>query len=133
MPALTRRRYPERHDCWHVYYGDVHVGTIARRSGNPHETEPWEWRCRFYPDETAAPKSKTKFNGAGGLRNLHQPHAHRRLIQAINRHVDRVSLANRRSTVTLIAPSIIIAYEVTDWPDGRCTLKEMTGAVTRCP
>jgi hypothetical protein len=67
------------------------------------------------------------------LRNLHQPHAHRRLIQAINRHVDRVSLANRRSTVTLIAPSIIIAYEVTDWPDGRCTPKEMTGAVTRCP
>jgi hypothetical protein len=30
MPALTRRRYPERQDCWHVYYGDVHVGTIAR-------------------------------------------------------------------------------------------------------
>jgi hypothetical protein len=21
------RRYPERPDCWHVYYGDVHVGT----------------------------------------------------------------------------------------------------------
>src|SRR4051794_38069738 len=26
MPALTQ-------DCWHVYYGDVHVGTIARRVG----------------------------------------------------------------------------------------------------
>jgi hypothetical protein len=35
MPALTRRRYPERQDCWHVYYGDVHVGTIARSVGNP--------------------------------------------------------------------------------------------------
>jgi len=22
MLALTRRRYPERQDCWHVYYGD---------------------------------------------------------------------------------------------------------------
>jgi hypothetical protein len=29
MPALTRRRYPERQDCWRVYYGDVHVGAIA--------------------------------------------------------------------------------------------------------
>jgi hypothetical protein len=29
MPALIRRRYPERKDCWHVCYGDVHVGTIA--------------------------------------------------------------------------------------------------------
>jgi hypothetical protein len=25
------------------------VGTIARRSGNPHDTDPWEWRCGFYP------------------------------------------------------------------------------------
>jgi hypothetical protein len=49
MPVLTRRRYPERQDCWHIYYGDVHVGTIARRSGNPHDTAPWEWRCGFYP------------------------------------------------------------------------------------
>jgi hypothetical protein len=31
MPALIRRRYPERLDCWHIYYRDVHVGTIARR------------------------------------------------------------------------------------------------------
>jgi hypothetical protein len=33
MPELTHRRYPERHDCWHVFYGDVHVGTIAARVG----------------------------------------------------------------------------------------------------
>ena len=39
MPELTRRRYRERQDCWHVYYGDVHVGTIARRVGIPHA--PW--------------------------------------------------------------------------------------------
>src|SRR5882757_10053439 len=49
MPALTRRRYPERQDCWHVYFGDVHVGTIARRVGQPHDEDPWEWICGFYP------------------------------------------------------------------------------------
>jgi hypothetical protein len=49
MPALTRRRSPERHDCWHVYYGDVHAGTIARRTGNPNDSDPWEWSCGFYP------------------------------------------------------------------------------------
>jgi hypothetical protein len=27
----------------------VHVGAIAKRTGNPHGTEPWEWRCGFYP------------------------------------------------------------------------------------
>jgi HEPN domain len=49
MPALTRRRYPERQDCWHVYFGDVHVGTIARRVGQPHDQDPWQWLCGFYP------------------------------------------------------------------------------------
>ena len=49
MLALTRRRYPERQDCWHVYYGDVHVGTIARSVGNPNAAPQWQWRCGFYP------------------------------------------------------------------------------------
>jgi hypothetical protein len=50
MPALTRRRSPEdRQECWLIYYGDVHAGTIMERTGNPHDTEPWEWRCGFYP------------------------------------------------------------------------------------
>ena len=50
MPVLTRRRSPEhRQEYWLIYYGDVHVGTIAERTGNPHDTEPWEWRCGFYP------------------------------------------------------------------------------------
>src|ERR1700682_3759188 len=49
MPALTRRRYPERKDCWHVYYGDVDVGTIAIRAGIPHDKDPWGWSCGFYP------------------------------------------------------------------------------------
>jgi hypothetical protein len=46
---LARRRYPERPDCWHIFYGDVPVGTIARRVGNPHDTDPWQWDCGFYP------------------------------------------------------------------------------------
>jgi hypothetical protein len=50
MPALTRRRYPERQDCWHIYFGDVHVGTIARHVGQPHDQDPWQWLCGFYPD-----------------------------------------------------------------------------------
>jgi len=49
MPALTGRRYPEHQDCWHVYYGEVHVGTIARRTGCPVDVDRYEWRCGFYP------------------------------------------------------------------------------------
>jgi hypothetical protein len=50
MPQLIRRRSTDaREECWHVYYGDVHVGTIAKRVGNPHDTDPWEWSCGFYP------------------------------------------------------------------------------------
>jgi hypothetical protein len=30
MPALTRRRSTDaREDCWHIYYGDVHAGTVC--------------------------------------------------------------------------------------------------------
>src|SRR6267143_974709 len=50
MPELTSRRSTDaREECWHVYYGDVLAGTIAIRSGNPHDEAPWEWRCGFYP------------------------------------------------------------------------------------
>ena len=49
MPKLTRRRYPERQDCWHVYFGDVHVGTIARRVGQPHDQDGW--RCNLGDQE----------------------------------------------------------------------------------
>jgi hypothetical protein len=52
MPRLTRRRYPERLDCWQVYYGDVDVGTIARRVGNPNDTDPWEWQRGFRASNT---------------------------------------------------------------------------------
>jgi hypothetical protein len=50
MPELTRRRSLDHsHECWHVYYGDVQAGTITIRSGNPNDTDPWEWSCGFYP------------------------------------------------------------------------------------
>src|ERR1700704_1957354 len=50
MPELTRRRSTDaREECWHIYYGDVHAGTITIRSGNPHDGDPWEWCCGFYP------------------------------------------------------------------------------------
>jgi hypothetical protein len=50
MPTLTRRRsLDHREKCWHIYFGDVHVGTITERVGNPHDTDQWEWSCGFYP------------------------------------------------------------------------------------
>lgn len=50
MPELTRRRSPDaREECWQVYYGEVHAGTIAIRTGIPHDGDPWQWGCGFYP------------------------------------------------------------------------------------
>jgi hypothetical protein len=49
-PTLSRRRDLDAQDeCWHVYYGDVHVGTIAKRIGILVEEYPWGWSCGFYP------------------------------------------------------------------------------------
>jgi hypothetical protein len=50
MPALTRRRDPHaRQESWLILYGDVYVGTIGLRSGNPFDTDQCQWRCGFYP------------------------------------------------------------------------------------
>jgi hypothetical protein len=50
MPELTRRRSTDaREECWHVYYGDIHVGTIALRSGAPVDVDQWGWILGFYP------------------------------------------------------------------------------------
>ena len=47
---FTRRQSTDApEECWHVYYGDVHAGTIAIRTGIPHDEDPWEWSCGFYP------------------------------------------------------------------------------------
>jgi hypothetical protein len=37
------------YEAWLIYYGDVHVGTINLRSGNPTATDSWSWRCGFLP------------------------------------------------------------------------------------
>jgi hypothetical protein len=40
MPALARRRGNDPHrKTWHVYYGDVHIGTISERAGVPHDVD----------------------------------------------------------------------------------------------
>jgi hypothetical protein len=50
MPMLTRRRSPDAHEeCWQIFYGDVRVGTIAKRVGIPRDQAPWGWSCGFYP------------------------------------------------------------------------------------
>ena len=49
MPALTRKLSKDRADCWLVYFGDVRVGTIARRVGCPVDVDQWGWSCGFYP------------------------------------------------------------------------------------
>jgi hypothetical protein len=49
MPELTRHRYPERHYWWHIYFGDVQIGTIARCTGCPVDVHQWSWQCGFYP------------------------------------------------------------------------------------
>jgi len=50
MSALTRRRSDNpHHETWHVYYGDVHVGTIGERAGVPVDVNQWSWSCGFYP------------------------------------------------------------------------------------
>jgi hypothetical protein len=49
MLELTRRRNPERSDCWHVFYGDVQVGTTAVQSGLPVSAPQWRWDVGFYP------------------------------------------------------------------------------------
>ena len=47
---LTRRRSDNPHQVtWHVYFGDVHVGTIGERAGVPVDVDQWKWSCGFYP------------------------------------------------------------------------------------
>jgi hypothetical protein len=57
MPTLTRRRSNDHHDCWHVYFGDVRVGTIAQRIGIPRDQHLWGWTCGFYPGSHPGPIS----------------------------------------------------------------------------
>src|SRR5438552_4737055 len=50
MTNLTRRRVNDGSgESWQIFYGDVRVGMIGRRTGNPTGTDGWKWYCGFYP------------------------------------------------------------------------------------
>jgi hypothetical protein len=50
MTTLTRRRSPDaREECWHIFYGDIRVGTIAKHSEIPRRQPSWKWSCGFHP------------------------------------------------------------------------------------
>ena len=49
MLELTRRDPEAQQETWLIYYGDVRVGVIAERVGNPDSTPGWQWSCGFYP------------------------------------------------------------------------------------
>ncbi len=73
MANLTRRRNLEASDeCWHIYFGDVHVGTIAIRTGNPHDTVPWQWDCGFYPGSLPRERHVRRLAGVGKARQHHR-------------------------------------------------------------
>jgi hypothetical protein len=46
---LTRRPDPHRPDCWLIYCGDIHAGTIAKAVGMPNAVNLWNWSAGFYP------------------------------------------------------------------------------------
>ncbi|MEH2517450.1 hypothetical protein V1279_003023 [Bradyrhizobium sp. AZCC 1610] len=48
MTALTRRPDKDRQG-WFVYFGDVRVGHIGKRSGAPLHEPQWSWSCGFHP------------------------------------------------------------------------------------
>jgi hypothetical protein len=50
MPQLTRRPDNDPHrEGWFVYFGDVRIGHIGRRTGVPTHAPQWGWTCGFYP------------------------------------------------------------------------------------
>jgi hypothetical protein len=50
MPTLTRRRSENSHqETWHIFFDDVHVGAIGKRTGVPGHTDQWGWSCGSIP------------------------------------------------------------------------------------
>lgn len=48
-PALTRRLIDKDRESWAIVHGDVRVGLISRRSGQPNGEPSWQWFCGFDP------------------------------------------------------------------------------------
>jgi len=49
MLEFTRRDPEAEQETWLIHYGDVRVGVISKRVGNPDSTPGWQWACGFYP------------------------------------------------------------------------------------
>src|SRR5215831_17101026 len=57
-PELTcRRDLDAQQETWLIHYGDVRVGVIAERVGNPDSTPGWQWSCGFYPGSNLAERT----------------------------------------------------------------------------
>jgi hypothetical protein len=65
MTSLTRRRAPDaNHETWLIFYGDVRVGAIGERWGNPTGTDTWSWTCGFYPGSNPGDATAADFQAA---------------------------------------------------------------------
>jgi hypothetical protein len=62
MTALTRRKDPHLPDHWHVYLGDIAIGSIGKRAGVPLHADHWEWSCGLHPNSTSG--TAATFKGA---------------------------------------------------------------------
>ena len=49
MSDLTRRKDRDRPNCRHIYFGEVHIGTIAKSNSIPNAEPKWQWLCGFHP------------------------------------------------------------------------------------
>jgi hypothetical protein len=47
MPQFTRRRHPERPDCWHVYYGEWFKAPVLKYAGVRIDRYRFVILCRF--------------------------------------------------------------------------------------
>jgi hypothetical protein len=78
MPLLTRRRSPDARECWQIFYGDVRVGSIAKRIGIPCGQAPWgcpRRGCRQALRRTvdSTPASRFSFRRLSEVRSLTKP------------------------------------------------------------
>jgi hypothetical protein len=64
-------------DCWHIYFGDVHVGTITKSNSILNAEPKWQWLCGFYPgSEPGEQPGGTRGEFRGGPRGVRRRLAH---------------------------------------------------------
>jgi len=57
MTALTRRPNDNPHqEGWHIYFGDVRVGSIRMLAGVPTHGDQWGWSLGFNPGMEVGPR-----------------------------------------------------------------------------